>query len=134
MPPRGDALKHEAHEECAPARRRFVRGGSRRWQPLSFDRRAARSRPMDILCSGPGGGFPDLVARAVGDQLLMAFGQRALVDTLAGAAGQISVSALKAARRMDRRCCWYEVSLPRCVRISMPTSPTVATAGSAGAG
>lgn len=58
---------------------------------------AARDDVVRILCSGPAGSIPDLVARGVGDQLLATLGQRALVDNRPGAAGQLSVNALKAA-------------------------------------
>jgi len=95
-------MKHSVHEEDAPERRRFLRAGAAglaALATLSFDRRAdaARSDPMHILCSGPAGSIPDWVARAVGDQLFATLGQRAVVDNRPGAAGQISVSALKAA-------------------------------------
>lgn len=95
-------MKHVIHEEHAPERRRFLRagaGGLAALATLSFDRRAdaARIDPMHILCSGPAGSIPDLIARTVGDQLFVTLGQRAVVDNRPGAAGQISVSALKAA-------------------------------------
>ncbi len=66
---------------------------------LSFGQRshAARDGGMHILCSGPAGSIPDLVARAVAEQLSATPGQRALVDNRPGAAGQLSVGALKAA-------------------------------------
>lgn len=95
-------MKHSTHEEHAPARRRFLRvgaGGLAALATLSFDRRAdaARSDPMHILCSGPAGSIPDVVARVVADQLFITLGQRVVVDNRPGAAGQISVSALKVA-------------------------------------
>ena len=52
---------------------------------------------LRILCSGPAGSIPDLVARAIGEQLTSTLGQRSLVDNRPGAAGQLSVAALKAA-------------------------------------
>jgi len=86
----------------AAERRRFLRagaGGLAALATLSFGQRAdaARGDPMHILCSGPPGSIPDLVARAVADQLFITLGQRVVVDNRPGAAGQISVSALKAA-------------------------------------
>ncbi|MBI5721338.1 MAG: twin-arginine translocation pathway signal protein [Burkholderiales bacterium] len=83
-------------------RRRCLRAGAgalAAWATLSFGRRAAAARgePMHILCSGPPGSIPDLVARAVADQLFVTRGQRAVVDNRPGAAGQISVGALKTA-------------------------------------
>ena len=88
--------------ELATGRRRFLRagaGGLAALATLSFGQRAdaARGDPMHILCSGPPGSIPDLVARAVADQLFITLGQRAVVDNRPGAAGQISVGALKAA-------------------------------------
>lgn len=83
-------------------RRRLLRagaGGLAALATLSFGHRAdaARGDPMHILCSGPAGSIPDLVARAVADQLTTTLGLRALVDNRPGASGQISVSALKGA-------------------------------------
>jgi len=65
--------------------------------PFSRDAFAGFDGTMRVLCSGPAGSIPDLVARAVGDQLFAARGRRAVVDNRPGAAGQLSVSALKAA-------------------------------------
>lgn len=84
-----------------PGRRRFLRAGAGglAWATLSFGQRAdaARDDPMHFLCSGPPGSIPDLVARTVADQLFVTLGQRAVVDNRPGAAGQISIGALKAA-------------------------------------
>lgn len=52
---------------------------------------------MRLLCSGPAGSIPDIVARAIADQLSAITGQRAWVDNRPGAAGQLSVAALKSA-------------------------------------
>lgn len=83
-------------------RRRLLRAGATAlaaWAGLSSARHAfaARDAQLRILCSGPAGSVPDLVARAIGEQLSSAPGQRALVDNRPGAAGQLSVAALKAA-------------------------------------
>jgi tripartite-type tricarboxylate transporter receptor subunit TctC len=93
---------HALASELATERRRFLRagvGGLAAWAALPFSQHAgaARGDPMHILCSGPPGSIPDLVARAVADQLFVTRGQRAVVDNRPGAAGQISVGALKAA-------------------------------------
>lgn len=96
-------MKHSLHDEPAFERRHVLRiagaAGLAALAALSFGRRAdaARGEPMHILCSGPAGSIPDLVARAVGDQLFITLDQRVVVDNRPGAAGQISVSALKAA-------------------------------------
>lgn len=95
-------MKHLIPAKHAPERRRFLcagAGGLTALATLSFGRRAdaAGGDPMHILCSGLAGSIPDLVARAVGEQLLSTRGQRVVVDNRPGAAGQISVSALKAA-------------------------------------
>jgi len=83
-------------------RRGFLHASARglaTFSALSFGRRAdaARNAPMHILCSGPAGSVPDLVARTVANQLLVTLGLRAVVDNRPGAAGQISISALKGA-------------------------------------
>lgn len=56
--------------------------------------------PLRIVCSGPAGSIPDIVARRVAEQLmrypLAQFPQGAIVDNRPGAAGQIAVNALKA--------------------------------------
>ncbi len=88
--------------EHAMQRRRLLRAGATVFAALagmSFGRlsHAARDDALRILCSGPAGSIPDLVARAVGEQLLPLRGQRALVDNRPGAAGLLSVNALKAA-------------------------------------
>ena len=49
-----------------------------------------------ILCSGPAGSIPDIVARRVAEQLTRQYPQGAIVDNRPGAAGQIAVNALKA--------------------------------------
>jgi tripartite-type tricarboxylate transporter receptor subunit TctC len=53
--------------------------------------------PLSVLCSGPAGSIPDIVARRVAEQLSGHPYPRALVDNRPGAAGQIAVGALKAA-------------------------------------
>jgi tripartite-type tricarboxylate transporter receptor subunit TctC len=83
-------------------RRRFLQAGVGALaapSTLLLARRAdaAGNDPMRILCSGPAGSVPDLIARAVADQLWVTAGLRALVDNRPGAAGQISVGALKGA-------------------------------------
>ncbi len=85
-----------------PGRRRFLYAGAcglAGLGALSSDRRAhaAPGDPMHLLCSGPGGSIPDIVARTIGDQLSATRGLRVLVDNRPGAAGQISIGALKAA-------------------------------------
>jgi tripartite-type tricarboxylate transporter receptor subunit TctC len=83
-------------------RRRLLRTGAAGFialAALSPGRRAeaARADTLQLLCSGPAGSIPDLIARTVGEQLLVTRGQRVLVDNRPGAAGQLSVSALKSA-------------------------------------
>ncbi len=52
---------------------------------------------LRILCSGPAGSIPDIVARRIAEQLTRQYPQGAIVDNRPGAAGQIAVNALKAA-------------------------------------
>lgn len=53
--------------------------------------------PLRILCTGPAGSTPDIVARRVAEQLTRQSSPGAIVDNRPGAAGQIAVNALKAA-------------------------------------
>lgn len=52
---------------------------------------------LSILCTGPAGSVPDLVARRIGEQLAPRYARSAMVDNRPGAAGQIAVNALKSA-------------------------------------
>jgi tripartite-type tricarboxylate transporter receptor subunit TctC len=52
---------------------------------------------LRIICTGPAGSIPDIVARRVAEQLARHFPQGAIVDNRPGAAGQIAVNALKMA-------------------------------------
>lgn len=97
-----DEREYVRTDVAATERRRFLRagaGGLGALATLAFGQLAdaASGDPMRILCSGPAGSIPDLVARAVADQLAVTVGLRALVDNRPGAAGQISVGALKSA-------------------------------------
>lgn len=65
------------------------------WTP--FARAQTSIEQINLLCSGPAGSIPDIVARRVAEQLTGSFARRALVDNRPGAAGQIAVNALKAA-------------------------------------
>lgn len=65
--------------------------------PFASRAYAARRDLLHILCSGPAGSIPDMVARAIGAELPESLAERAIVDNRPGAAGQISVRALKAA-------------------------------------
>jgi tripartite-type tricarboxylate transporter receptor subunit TctC len=55
----------------------------------------ASIQQLRILCSGPAGSIPDIVARRVAEQLTRQYPQGAIVDNRPGAAGQIAVNALK---------------------------------------
>ena len=54
------------------------------------------ANPLRILCSGPAGSIPDIVARRVTEQLTRQYPSGVIVDNRPGAAGQIAVNALKA--------------------------------------
>lgn len=92
-------MSRPTHEEPRAQRRRVWRAGAMAVASLalSFGRRAnaARDGSMRILCSGPAGSIPDLVAHAIGEQLPATLGARAVVDNRPGAEGQLSVGALK---------------------------------------
>jgi tripartite-type tricarboxylate transporter receptor subunit TctC len=57
----------------------------------------AKPERLRILCTGPAGSVPDLVARSFGEALVGVFAQQVVVDNRPGAAGQIAVQALKSA-------------------------------------
>ncbi len=83
-----------------PSRRRFVRdllgaGAALVAMPLAPSAAAARDAALHLLCSGPAGSVPDIVARTVGEQLTLARGSRAWIDNRPGAGGQLSAVALK---------------------------------------
>ena len=61
-------------------------------------RAQAPAEHVNILCTGPAGSIPDIVARLVAEQLSARSARRAVVDNRPGAAGQIAVNALKSAR------------------------------------
>jgi tripartite-type tricarboxylate transporter receptor subunit TctC len=51
---------------------------------------------LRLLCSGPAGSIPDIVARRIAEQLGGAYPQGVIVENKPGAAGQVAVNALKA--------------------------------------
>jgi tripartite-type tricarboxylate transporter receptor subunit TctC len=53
---------------------------------------------LNVLCTGPAGSIPDIVARRVAEQLVDRHAQRVVVENRPGAAGQIAVNALKSSR------------------------------------
>jgi tripartite-type tricarboxylate transporter receptor subunit TctC len=53
---------------------------------------------LHVLCSGPAGSIPDIVARRIAEQMSGRFAQRLTVENRPGAAGQIAINALKSAR------------------------------------
>lgn len=55
----------------------------------------ASTEPWHLLCSGPPGSIPDIVARRVAVQISSRQAQKVIVDNRAGAAGQLAVAALK---------------------------------------
>ena len=85
------------------ARRAFLRQGSAALAALTglgASHHVAAQTTLDqlhMLCSGPAGSIPDIVARRVADQLTGRYAQRLTVENRPGAAGQIAVNALKAA-------------------------------------
>ncbi len=67
---------------------------------LGTGRSAQAQTPVEqlrILCSGPAGSIPDIVARRVAEQLTTSYPRGAIVNNRPGAAGQISINALKTA-------------------------------------
>lgn len=93
---------HSTREAHAAQRRRMLHAGAMTFAALAtlpFGRgaQAARDAAMRILCSGPAGSIPDLVARTIAEQLPATLGSPAVLDNRPGAAGQLSVAALKSA-------------------------------------
>lgn len=84
------------------SRRSFLQGGSVAFASLlaagageyALAQPAADS--LRILCSGPAGSIPDIMARRVAERLAGRFTRSAMVENRPGAAGQIAVGALKA--------------------------------------
>lgn len=85
------------------ARRAFLRQGGAAVAALAglgVGHHAAAQAAVEqlhMLCSGPAGSIPDIVARRVAEQLTGKYAQRLTVENRPGAAGQIAVNALKAA-------------------------------------
>ena len=52
---------------------------------------------LHILCTGPGGSIPDMVARRIAEQLTGRLARHVVVENRPGAAGQIAINALKSA-------------------------------------
>lgn len=93
-------MTHSMNDEHGAQRRHMLRAGAMTVAGLAalslgHHAQAARDAGMRILCSGPAGSIPDLVARAIAEQLSATLSQQAVVDNRPGAAGQLSVVALK---------------------------------------
>lgn len=89
-------------KHIVPSRRSFLRGGSlalTSWLATGggLDIPARAAEPLRILCSGPAGSIPDIMARRVAEHLTGPFAHSAIVENRPGAAGQIAVGALKSA-------------------------------------
>ena len=85
-----------------PSRRTFLGASAAVATQLGLGLAASQTvraqTPVDqlrILCSGPAGSIPDIVARRVAEQLAGSYPRGAIVDNRPGAAGQIAVNALK---------------------------------------
>ena len=83
------------------SRRELLRGGSAAIATLLTSGGAGSvfaqtpADPLHMLCSGPAGSIPDIVARRVAEQMSSRSPQPVLVENRPGAAGQIAVNALK---------------------------------------
>ena len=89
--------------QSSPRRKMLLKGGAAcatllAWGAGLAPAAWAETETWNILCSGPAGSIPDIVARLVAEQLSGRDGPRAVVDNRPGAAGQIAVNALKLAR------------------------------------
>ena len=63
--------------------------------PFGLARAQTPVEQLRILCSGPAGSIPDIVARLIAEQLTASYPRGTVVDNRPGAAGQIAVNALK---------------------------------------
>ncbi len=52
---------------------------------------------LHIICTGPAGSIPDVIARRIAEQLNGQYAQGVIVENRPGAAGQIAINALKTA-------------------------------------
>jgi len=89
-------------QDHQPSRRIFIKVGCSTVAALlalsaGLGAEAAAIEQLRILCTGPAGSIPDIMARRVADALTGQYCQRALVENRPGAAGQIAVNALKVA-------------------------------------
>ncbi len=58
---------------------------------------AALHERLRLICTGPPGSVPDILARRFGEELTGSFARQVVIDNRPGAAGRIAVQALKAA-------------------------------------
>ena len=72
---------------------------------------------LHMLCSGPAGSIPDIVARRIAEQMTGRYAQRLTVENKPGAAGQIAVAALKAAPADGSTVLLRKVPSPLPIRI-----------------
>jgi tripartite-type tricarboxylate transporter receptor subunit TctC len=86
-----------------PRRRVLIAGaaaaGAAVCHPASFGQTAtsAKQERLRVLCTGPAGSVPDIIARTFGEALVGVFAQQVVVDNRPGAAGRLAVQALKSA-------------------------------------
>lgn len=79
------------------SRRHALLAGGLAGFALAGAAQAARATVLRLLCSGPAGSIPDVVARALAEPLAAPGDAPARVDNRPGAAGRLSIAALKAA-------------------------------------
>lgn len=84
------------------ARRKFMERSAALSMLLGFGlhgvgRAQPRTGQLRVICSGPAGSIPDIVARRIAEQMTADFPGGVLVDNRPGAAGQIAVNALRQA-------------------------------------
>ena len=86
--------------DCKPRRRDILRVGAATLLTSALGDHARASATIDtlrLICTGPAGSIPDIVARRSAEQLIGEHAQRVWVENRPGAAGQIAVGALKTA-------------------------------------
>lgn len=101
MPQPAAPRPHPRPQPNRPSRRSFLRQGGHAVAGLLglglggpvLAQPAAEA--LHILCSGPPGSIPDIVARRVAEHLAGSSAPRTVIDNRPGAAGQIAIQALK---------------------------------------
>jgi tripartite-type tricarboxylate transporter receptor subunit TctC len=67
------------------------------FSPAVAAQASAMRERLRLVCTGPAGSVPDILARRFGEELTGTFARQVVIDNRPGASGQIAVQALKSA-------------------------------------